>query len=191
MSQVITFPVLIRQRGPFRSPSSHCFLSFNDNRQRVVLVRQWKLLEFRQTSWIFRQQVSLWYLNLPFFITNMKLSALVKQTRLNQTTFSALCGFLLHHVDIFPRPEAVNVIHSVLLRGGRTLCWGGHGASVFHHLPIHHNVTQAPACQDSQCALPGVREVWIFEVLNQEMIAMIHSVVWLSYYICWAQEAAS
>lgn len=70
--------------------------------------------------------------------------------------------------------EAVNVIQSVLLRGGGTVCWKGHRASVFHHLAIHHNVTQVPACQDSWRALPGVREVWISGAFNQEMIATSH-----------------
>lgn len=35
---------------------------------------------------------------------------------------------------------------------------GGHRAPVFHHLPIHHNVTQVPACQDSVVALYQVWE---------------------------------
>lgn len=61
-------------------------------------------------------------------------------------------------------------MHSVLLRGRQHCLLWGHGASVFHHSPIHHTVTQAPACQDSQHALPGVRGVWILGAPNQEMI---------------------
>lgn len=86
---------------------------------------------------------------------------------------AAPTAILLHHADIFPK--AGGVIHPVLLRNS-TVWWGrggGHGISVFHHGSIHHGVTHLPMRQDSPCALPGVRRVWIFRVLNQEVITTI------------------
>lgn len=82
--------------------------------------------------------------------------------------------FLLHHADTLPRPEAANVIHSVLLRGqrhyllGKAGGGGGEGgrrggvegyqrASALHHVAIYHNVTQLHACRDCVCVCACVR----------------------------------
>lgn len=176
MSRVITLPALIRQHGPFSSQSSH-FLPFL--RRQGVGMEGESILNFQQFHFVAVGFNIIF--NLPCLIANMKLSAVVKQTQDLMEQRAALPAILLHHADIFPRPEAGNVIHSALLRGGGPICQvgrGGHGISVFHHLPIHHNVTQLPACQGSQRAWPGVRGVWIFGALNQEMIPTIHDSWW-------------
>lgn len=90
MSCVITLPVLIRQHGPSSSQSSHLLPSLHWL-QTVVFVRWWKCLEFQQNNCIFLQEVISF--NLPCLMTNMKLSALVTQTRLNRTTCCTLCSF--------------------------------------------------------------------------------------------------
>lgn len=86
---------------------------------------------------------------------------------------AALTAILLHHADIFPK--AGGVIQPVPLRNSSTAWWGGgQRISVFHHRPIHHNVTHVPTRHDSSCAFPGVGRVRIFSVINQDLITSIH-----------------
>lgn len=182
MSLVFTLPVLMRKHGFFGSQSSHCL---------PVLQRWWKHLELQQFHFLaggFNIQ--------PPSLNNKPETVSTSEANLIEK-HAALAAILLHHADTLPRLEAVNVIHSVLLRSRSTVCWWEErrgGASVFHHIPIHHNVTQLPACQDSQCGLPGVR-VRIFRVLNQEMITTSHDSWWgldvILYSTCWAPEAPS
>ncbi len=171
MSRVITLLVLIRRHGPFSSQSSHLLPSLQWLQTGSCV--SWTV----KASWISADRLHFLAggfnitFNLPCLITNMKLSAPVKQTRPNRATCGALCSFATScwHLSKAGGGEC----NTVCPPEGRRHCLlggGGHGASVFHHLAIHHNVTQVPACQDSQHALPGVRGVWILGALNQEMI---------------------
>lgn len=144
MSRVISLPALIGQQGPICS-----------QRIQAGSCVAWSL----KVSWISAAQLHFLaggfgiIFNFPRLTTNMKLSVLVKQRRLNRATcsvFRSVATSCWHiskaggcECNTFCPPEGRQ--GCLLGRGG------GHRAPVFHHLPIHHNVTQVPACQDSVC----------------------------------------
>lgn len=118
------------------------------------------------------------------------------QDRMEQR--AALAAVLLHHADILPRLEAGNVIHSVLLRGSGTVCWGEGARGVTEPLcfitcPF---ITMSPGCLRVSI-LSVLYQVWEESEFSGPLIrkwsqpAVIHGVVWMSYYTCWAPEAAS
>lgn len=107
-SRVFTLPVLMRKHGSFSSQSSHCL---------PVLQRWWKHLELQQFHFLaggFNIQ--------PPSLNNKPETVSTSEANLIEK-HAALTAILLHHADILPRLEAVNVIHSVLLRSSSTVCW--------------------------------------------------------------------
>lgn len=166
MSRVITLP---GNTGP--SAANHLFLFFlffpsprSEGGGGGVFEGWQKGLEFQQFHFLARGFNIIF--NLPCLITNMKLSAPAgANLGRNRTMCSSGCNFATScwhpakagggECNTFRPPEG----QRHYLSGKARWEEGGHGASALHHVPIHHNVTQSHACQDSVCTLPGVRGV--------------------------------
>lgn len=153
MSRVITLPALIRQHGPFSSQSSH-FLPFL--RRQGAGMKGESILNFQQFHLVAVGFNIIF--NLPCLIANMKLSAVVKQTQDLMEQRAALPAILLHHADIFPRPEAENVIHSALLRGGGPIYQVGRGVTESLCFITYPFITMSPNCLRVR-ALSGLDQV--------------------------------
>lgn len=82
----------------------------------------------------------------------------------------AVAAILLHHLDLFARLEAVNVIHCVPQRGSGPVCWEGGSQSLCASSLPHSSQCQPSACVSGISVL---YQVWAAS-LNQEMIAASH-----------------
>lgn len=153
-SRVIARPVLIRQRGPFWSLPTDSWVS-----QAV------------EGSWVASAQ-----LHFPFSFFNY-VQQLQDQREIVSTMCCARCA-LESHLDVFPGPKAVNIIHSVLLVGGQ-----GGGISILRSSPSlwvsslsHLSQCHLRACVFglSACFIRCERGLKFGVALNQEMITSSH-----------------
>lgn len=187
MSRVISLPALIGQQGPICS-----------QRIQTGSCVAWSL----KVSWISAAQLHFLaggfgiIFNFPRLTTNMKLSVLVKQRRLNRATCSVFrsvatsCWHLSKaggcECNTFCPPEGRQ---GCLLEGG-----GGFTEPLCFITYLF--ITMSPKCLLVRI-LSVLYQVWERSEFSGLLIrkwsqpAMIHGVVWLSYYICWTAEAAS
>lgn len=135
------------------------------------------------------QEVPMSYLTC--LMTNMNLSALAKRTRLNWTTCTSR-NFPTSFWH-FSKAGGRECNTCFLLRGGGTVCWRVTEALHFITYPF---ITMSPKCLRfwTLGTLYQVYEGSEFlrlSIRKWSQPAMVHDVVWLSYYMSWAPGAAS